>query len=87
MKGIEKQMKSRQETGGSPSHPPETARSIDVTEVFSRLRKNLIRREAGVSTPHKANRISAGFSPGGMLSVNFTRNSEFFRSLLSSWPR
>jgi hypothetical protein len=50
---------------------------------FHRLRKNSKRREAGVSTPHKASKINAGFSPGGMLSTNFTRNIEFFRSLFN----
>jgi len=30
-----------------------------------RQRKSSIRREPGVSTPHKARRIDAGFSPGG----------------------
>jgi hypothetical protein len=35
----------------------------------------------GFQPPHKASKISAGFSPGG--TFNFTRNSEFFRSLFS----
>ena len=34
---------------------------------LNRLRKNSIRREAGFQPPHKANRIKAGFSPGGTL--------------------
>ena len=37
----------------------------------------------GFQPPHKANIINAGFSPGGMLSANFTRNPEFFRSLFA----
>jgi hypothetical protein len=44
-------------------------------------RKYSFRREAGVSTPAKANRIFVGLSPGGTLFTNFTRNLEFFRSL------
>jgi hypothetical protein len=47
------------------------------------LRKNSKRREAGVSTPHKANNISGGFSPGGTLFITFAENCEFFRSLFS----
>src|ERR1039458_1928253 len=32
----------------------------------------------GFQPPHNTNRINAGFSPGGTLSANFTRNPEFF---------
>jgi hypothetical protein len=39
----------------------------------------------GFQPPHKANKINAGFSPGGTLSANFTRYSEFFRSLFSPY--
>ena len=37
----------------------------------------------GFQAPHKASKISAGFSPGRTFPVNFTRNPEFFRSLFS----
>jgi len=37
----------------------------------------------GFQPPHKANRINAGFSPGGTLFDDFARNPEFFRSLFS----
>jgi hypothetical protein len=37
----------------------------------------------GIYPQHKANQISAGFSPCGMLSTDFTRRFEFFRNLLS----
>src|SRR5258708_3001158 len=35
----------------------------------------------GFQPPHKANRINAGFSRGGMLFAYFARRFEFFRSL------
>jgi hypothetical protein len=41
------------------------------------------RREAGVVTPHKTNRINAGFSPGEWLGRDFSGDIEFFRSLFS----
>jgi hypothetical protein len=37
--------------------------------------------------PQKANRISVGFSPGGMLFANFSRIREFFRSPFSRAER
>jgi hypothetical protein len=37
----------------------------------------------GFQPPHKACKITEGFSPGGTLSASFIRDLEFFRNLFS----
>lgn len=62
------------------------SRAIDPFEGygFHSIRKNSARREVGGQPKHNANTINQNFSPEGTFSVNFTRNLESFRNLLSS---
>jgi hypothetical protein len=69
----------RRKAGASPTH-----KAGRISAGLHMLRKIALRREAGVFNPRiQRAKIKAGFSPGVLLSGEFTHGSPSFCSLFS----